>query len=187
MKRNTKSILTILPGRVRFEDGTRADLAALARHHYRSTPPATYCRVRVARVRRLRRWRTVGVAVLSWPVPMMMARNRHFHVNGYRNSLRFANAYVRTISRVVVHPQYRAAGLAGELVRQLCARCPTRYVECATSMGDFAGFLIRNGFVALPTRVGEPAYFLFDRGSRRRGAEARSIDAIRPIAFERSK
>ena len=156
---------SILPRPLRFEDGTRADLALLCRHHYRPGMPATYCLIRVARTRdrHSKNWRTIGVAVLSWPVPMMAARNRRFGMRDYKQCLRFANSNLRTISRVIVHPQFRAAGIAQELVRQLITRCPTRYIESATSMGAFASFLVRCGFKPLDTLGGEPAYFLLDR------------------------
>lgn len=123
------------------------------------------CVIRVARVRDpyTRMLRAIGVAVLSWPVPMLKARNRHFAIIGYGACLRFANRNVRTISRVIVHPQFRAAGIAQELVRQLIDRCPTRYIESSTSMGAYAGFLSRSGFTPISTPPDEPAYFLLDR------------------------
>lgn len=157
---------TFIPATVHYRAGNRGDLAALARHHYRPGAPATVCAVRTAfvRDRHSRRERIVGVAVLSWPVPMLKARNRHFNLDArYRTRLRFANEHVRTISRVIVHPQFRAAGIAQDLVRQLVACCPTRYVESSTHMGAFAGFLCRCGFESLPVGPGEPAYFLLDR------------------------
>jgi hypothetical protein len=76
--------LTIVPGTVRLGAATRQDFAEMTRHHYRSAPPATYCVIRgawfqphrtvgVASGRRL-----IAVAVLSWPVPLLKARLRHF-------------------------------------------------------------------------------------------------------------
>lgn len=157
---------------IRFSDGTRDDVESLHRHHYRPGLPATFSCVRVARKRVApgKKMQTLAVAALSWPVPMVRARNRHFNVIGYGNALRFANANVRTLSRVIVHPQYRAVGLAARLVRQLVARCPTRYVECSTTMGRYATFLLRCGFVELPTEPGEPAYFLLDREAKHSAA-----------------
>lgn len=154
---------TRIPVRIRYREGTRADLLALARHHYRVRLPATACVIRVATVRERRRERLIGVAVLSWPVPMVAARNRHFGIQGYGRCLAFASRNVRTISRVIVHPQFRAAGIAHELVRQLVMRCPTRYVESSTCMGAFAGFLRRSGFMQLDRAPDAPAYFLLDR------------------------
>lgn len=160
-----------LLGGLRFANGSRADVVNLHRHHYRQKLPATYCVVRTARLTSPSgRRRTVAVGVLSWPVPMVTARNRHFRIRCYGKALRFANANVRTLSRVIVHPQFRAAGLAQQIVRQLVDRSPTRYVECSTTMGAYAGFLTRCGFEQIATEPGEPSYFLFDRNSRRRAS-----------------
>ena len=160
----TNRLQTVLR-RIHFEDGTRADLKALLRHHYREGVPATRCLTRVAWIRDpvTHARKVVAIAVLSWPVPMLVVRNRHFGITGYGGCLRFANRQVRTISRVIVHPQFRSVGLAQDLVRQLIDRCPTRYVESSTSMGAFAGFLTRCGFERFNTRPLEPSYFLLDR------------------------
>lgn len=166
---------------LRFSAGSKADLASLLRHHYRRGLPATLCAVRVARApgETAQKGRIVAAASLSWPVPMLRARNRYFGVIGYGNALRFANANVRTISRVIVHPQFRAAGLAQELARQLIRACPTRYVECSSTMAEFAGFLTRCGFRQIATEPGEPAYFLLDK-FHRRAAKGQGSD--RPLA-----
>jgi GNAT superfamily N-acetyltransferase len=113
--------------------------------------------------------RVVGVAVLSWPVPMLRARIRHFGLSrSYRENLRFANANLRTISRVVIHPQFRSIGMAAELVRQVIARCPTRYVEASARMGHFVRFFEHAGMTRVPAAPdapeNAPAYFVIDRG-----------------------
>lgn len=152
-------------GVIRLANATRADYRSLERHHYRCTSPATFCRIRGA-------WhepaggerRLVGVAVLSWPVPMLWARRRHFRLEpGYGVALRFANQNVRTISRVIVHPQFRAVGIARRLVLDLIGQCPTRYVETSALMGDVVGCFEAGGMTRVPTPAGEPAYFLFDK------------------------
>ena len=149
--------------RVRYSDACRREYALLARHHYRERPPATFCIVRAAWYAARRR-RLIGVAVLSWSVPMLRARNDHFNVaSGYGERLRFANANVRTVSRVIVHPQFRALGIASQLVDDLIDRCPTRYVEASAVMGEFSRLFTGAGFQHVQTRAGDPAYFLFDR------------------------
>lgn len=154
-----------LPGRIAYRTGTAADYVALTRHHYRISKPATFCKIVVATYEESHRpRRTIGVAVLSWPVPMVRARNRHFALPpGYGTRLRFANANLRTISRVIVHPQFRALGIATALVAELIARCPTRYVECSAAMGRYATFLRAAGMTRIDVGADEPAYFLFDR------------------------
>ncbi len=191
-----------LPGRIRFDDGTSQDYRLLARHHYLPRPPSTWALVRVARFvpewTRLMRHaseddlrvvgdstgdqvsekpgRVVGVAVLSWPVPMLRARMAYFGLSrSYRENLRFANAHLRTISRVVIHPQFRSIGMAAELVRQVIGRCPTRYVEASARMGHFVRFFENAGMTRVPVPPGAPenapAYFVIDRGEVFEGGE----------------
>lgn len=154
-----------LPGRLRLRAGTAADYRLLTRHHYRAKKPATFCRIVACEFvpDSGDPPRVVGVAVLSWPVPMLAARNRHFAVaRGYGERLRFANAHVRTLSRVIVHPQFRAAGVATLLVRALLDGAPTRYVETSAAMARYAGFLAGAGFRLISDAPAEPAYLLFD-------------------------
>jgi GNAT superfamily N-acetyltransferase len=157
--------LTIVPGRIRFARATRADYVTIARHHYRPQPPATFCITRGAWHRDTAgREKLIAIAVLSWPVPMVPARRRLFALSsGYREALTFANANVRTISRVIVHPQFRSLGLARQLVRDLIYRCPTRYVDTLATMGDFVGCFTAAGMTRMPTLPGEAAYFVIDR------------------------
>lgn len=56
-----------------------------------------------------------------------------------------------TLSRVVLHPSYRGAGLASAFVRASCRHAPRPWIESQTQMGWFNPFLERAGFV----RVGE--------------------------------
>jgi hypothetical protein len=127
MERSEYSHRTLIRG-IRFEAGTKADLGELIRHHYRPGLPATTCLIRAARIAEpgTRTMRLIGVAALSWPVPMLRPRNRHFGVSGFRSCLRWANENVRTVSRVIVHPQFRAAGIAQDLFRQLVLESTTR-------------------------------------------------------------
>lgn len=201
-----------LPGRIRFEDGTSHDYRLLARHHYLPRPPSTWALVRVARFvpewTRLMRHpsedvdvrvressdadavtdagRVVGVAVLSWPVPMLRARMRHFGLSrSYRENLRFANANLRTISRVVIHPQFRSIGMAAELVRQVIARCPTRYVEASARMGHFVRFFENAGMTRVPATPdapeNAPAYFVIDRGAERQNGNVETQGASHAV------
>ena len=178
------SLSALLPGDFTLERGTFADYRALAHFHYARGHPATwagiwrvtYLRFAIADLRlggnrkseisnrksQIANWQsqTVAVGVLSYPTPANRQRERALGLGGprYGPKLAFVNAHVRTISRVIVHPQFRALGLAARLVRRICDECPTRYVEAIAAMGEVHPFFQRGGMLHL----GE-GYFLFDR------------------------
>ena len=109
--------------------------------------------------------RVIAVAVLAFPTPCSRARERTLHLAGprYGPKLAFVNRHVRTIARVIVHPQFRSLGVAARLVRRICEDCPTRYVEAFAAMGDVHPFFERGGMQRVPGGEGEAAYFIFDR------------------------
>ena len=124
--------------------------------------------------------RTVAVGVLVYPTPASRARERALGLGGprYGPKLAFVNAHVRTIARVIVHPQFRGLGVAAQLVRRICCECPTRYVEAFAAMGDVHPFFEQAGMTRVPRAIaatadaaddGEAAYFIFDRQARGRG------------------
>jgi GNAT superfamily N-acetyltransferase len=129
--------------------------------------------------------RLAAVGVLSFPSFRSLPRERTLNLRylSHRQRLAFTNAHVRTISRVIVHPQFRALGLASELVRQLIKSCPTRYVEASAVMARVHPFFETAGmrrvlFDGAGGREGDaserddddddderkPAYFIFDKG-----------------------
>ena len=117
--------------------------------------------------------RLAAVGVLSFPTLRHLARERALGLAAslsHKERLAFTNAHVRTISRVVVHPQFRGLGLASELVRKLIDVCPTRYVEASAVMAHVHPFFEAAGMrrVMCDEREREndapmPAYFLFDK------------------------
>jgi hypothetical protein len=55
--------------------------------------------------------RTIAVGVLSYPTPAHRTRSGSWASGPrYGEKLRFINEHVRTISRVIVHPQFRGSG-----------------------------------------------------------------------------
>jgi ribosomal protein S18 acetylase RimI-like enzyme len=120
-----------------------------------------------------RAWRVVAVAVLSYPTIRSSPRERTLGLRDAapRDRAAYVNAHVRTISRVVVHPQFRGLGLASELVRKLIAVCPTRYVEAAAVMAHVHPFFAAAGMrqsnvedVASQSNHNlRPAYFIVDK------------------------
>jgi GNAT superfamily N-acetyltransferase len=114
--------------------------------------------------------RTIAVGVLAYPTPASRARERALNLAGprYGPKLAFVNAHVRTIARVIVHPQFRGLGVAAWLVRRICEECPVRYVEAFAAMGDVHPFFERGGMTRVPPAgEAEAAYFIFDREGRR--------------------
>ena len=163
--------------------GTVRDYDALAPFHYVAPRPATFAAIWVVRYRDGPRApaRPVAVGVLSYPVPSSECRELYLGRGEGREgrsreertrdeNLRFANRHIRTISRVIVHPQFRSIGLSTLLVRTLCQRATTRYVEAFAAMGRLHPFFQRAGMTSCELR-GErhrPMYFIFDRKENKR-------------------
>jgi GNAT superfamily N-acetyltransferase len=155
-----------LPGTLTIEPGNAADYDALAMFHYLPKRPATWAAVWTVRFRsKTVAERIVGVGVLSFPVPSCAARQRFFGLPPDRSqNIVFANENLRTISRVIVHPQFRALGLSKALVTHLCHHCPTRFVEAMAVMGRAHPFFERAGMKRIdPAHPYEPIYYILDR------------------------
>lgn len=134
---------------VRIEAGERADLRALSRLHYARGEPAPP----VAVVRAVHR--TMGVVgVLSVSMPVLNGAWREVAwpelVSGATAHERAAalNAAVRTISRVIVDPRVRAAGIGVALVRAYLAEPRTPCTEAIASMGRHVPLFERAGMRA---------------------------------------
>lgn len=159
-----------LPGRVDIVAGAARDYRTLQRFHYLPTRPATWAAVAAAwyhppaseNTAIVRMPRLIGVAVLSWPSALNSGRNRAFDLARlrYGQRIRWANENVRTISRVVVHPQFRSIGLSHALIDWLCDRCTTRYIEASARMGRAHPMFDRAGFHRIdPADDRRPLYY----------------------------
>jgi ABC-type ATPase with predicted acetyltransferase domain len=162
-----------LPGKFMLRPGLPRHYAEFETFHYRPKRPATWAAVWLidyepppldpqidASVRH------VAIGVLSYPTAVSRGRQRYFRQHGwsYKQQIQFANRSIRTISRVVVHPQFRSLGLSTVLVRKLIEYCPTRYVEAAAMMGHAHPFFARAGMhVIEPEHDDQPFYYIFDR------------------------
>jgi GNAT superfamily N-acetyltransferase len=146
---------------VTIEPGDRRDYEALAAFHYRAAPPriptAVYCMVRRAPtvvgrfLNRPNETQTIGVLVRAMPVlacalrdHALRARYRHLHRLAAADMI---NREIRTISRVVIHPQWRGLGLAVRLVRHALAHLESRYTEALAAMGRVHPFFERAGMM----------------------------------------
>lgn len=161
----------VLPGRVVLRHGCAHDYERLKRFHYRGKRPATWAGVWVAEYsyaasRDRTGGRVVAVAVMSYPTIALHVRDEALGLRGMaeRARIAFVNQNVRTISRVIVHPQFRSVGLAVALVRCLIEQCETRYVEALAMMGKAHPFFEKAGMRRIDAGEGRPVYYLKVKG-----------------------
>ncbi|MFP4052543.1 MAG: ATP-binding cassette domain-containing protein [Phycisphaerae bacterium] len=158
-----------------IELGSIHDYDRLGRFHYLAGRPAAHKRVYVVRLppevlARIPHAPTAaGVAVVSPPVLDCRARNAvttgRFAGPDRKAAVARLNAEMECISRVVVHPIFRGAGLAVRLVRHVLDTAPTRYVEALAAMGAIHPFFAIAGMTdhgRHPGRRGEYSYYLAD-------------------------
>jgi GNAT superfamily N-acetyltransferase len=176
-----------------FERGRLGDYESLARFHYKSgrpSPAKAVFRIRrhaptvVGRyVRRGEQDQIIGVLVRSLPHLSCQMRDvaTHGRYQGLkrRDAAAMLNREVRTISRVVIDPQWRGLGLAVKLVRFALdqphdsdspgATAPL-FTEALAAMGHVSPFFERAGM----TRYDRPA----------RPEHTRLLDALRHLSIE---
>ncbi|MCH5374968.1 MAG: hypothetical protein JJ992_13410 [Planctomycetes bacterium] len=86
------------------------------------------------------------------------------------------NKQLVMLSRVVLHPAYRGAGIAAKFVRRSCQLCPWPWIETQTQMGwinpfnEKAGFL-RVGHAPAKDRPRTAYSEIYRGGQRRHGQE----------------
>jgi GNAT superfamily N-acetyltransferase len=136
----------------------------------------------------------VGVCVFSAPAASLKLRTCYFGLRRARSREHLAamNRQLWLLSRVVLHPTYRGAGIAAAFVRRACETCPVPFVETLSAMGRVNPFFERAGFVRVgvvrkgvrsrnghgvyagrglstestaKSRFSEPVYYVFDNRS----------------------
>lgn len=178
------TLVVPLPGRLLLAPAQFDAYKTLRRFHYRPGDPRVPADI-VAAWHQLPHHppRCVGVAVLAWPTCFHRARYRMLGINDWpvRQRIVFANANVRTISRVIVHPTYRAIGLSTRLVRALILRCPTRYIEATAMMARAHPLFERAGMRRCDTTGRDSAapYYLLDKWVDRLPAPQTSGQSVR--------
>jgi ABC-type lipoprotein export system ATPase subunit len=155
-----------------ISNGSGRDFAYFARWHYRSH--------RVGPVRFVTLlWHgrePVGICVFTSPPMSLAARNRYFGCSGKwtRTALKTLNRQLVMLSRVVLHPTYRGAGIAALFVRRSCELCPFRWIETLAEMGHVNPFFEKAGFVRVGASTSAPqsrsAYSQIYGGRRQHGA-----------------
>lgn len=179
---------------LRIEDGTRADWAPFAKWHYRSHHPGFVRRVVLLR----HRDEPVGICVFGSPAASLRLRTEYFGLRSPRSSLNLKamNQQLWVLSRVVLHPTYRGAGIASWFVRRACESCPVPWIEVLSAMSHASPMFEKAGF----TRVGvlrhssdQPAGHYaspLSAESRSKSAHAEPVYAIfdnrKSVAFRRA-
>ena len=108
------------------------------------------------------RQRKAGIVVYSYPKANCRVRDEllkdYFDGFGLDMKMQLINSEMRRLSRVVVSPAYRGAGLATFLVGRTLAMLNMKYVDAVAEMGCYSGFLERAGM----ERVGKDRnYFVY--------------------------
>ena len=153
-------------------EGRRADLQALAHHHYRAGLPATIERV----IRAIDRETGTLAGVLAISRPTLNGAWRahawpgRFNAKDKSANARAINRDLRTISRVIVDPRFRAVGLAKSLVRGYLRNPDTDCTEAIAAMGAVCPFFASAGMVT--------------HTITRRPADERLIRALRDAGVE---
>lgn len=100
----------------------------------------------------------VGICVFSSPARSLSLRSQYFGLTGgwSRARLKALNQQLVTLSRVVLHPTYRGAGLAAAFINASCRSARWPWIEALAEMGHLNPFFERAGFVRVgvtePTR-----------------------------------
>jgi hypothetical protein len=127
--------------------GRASDYRPLARFHYRAGPPAT-CVQTLCACDQLT-GEVVGALTVSVPTLngswRAQAWPRVFGNLSKQKLARRINVDLRTISRVIVDPRYRALGIARRLVGAYLADPLTDYTETIASMGRWCPLFARAG------------------------------------------
>ena len=126
-------------------EGSAADWPNFARWHYRSHRLCFIKRV----VLLTHGSEPIGICIFNAPAAALAARSRHFGLKSPRSrlALQALNEQLWLLSRVVIHPIYRGAGIAADFVRRACTSCPVPWIETLTAMGHANPVFERAGFV----------------------------------------
>ncbi|MBL8849578.1 MAG: hypothetical protein JNG89_07835 [Planctomycetaceae bacterium] len=98
----------------------------------------------------------IGICLFVSPPISLAQRNRYFGRSGRweRTSIRTMNRQLLMLSRVVLHPTYRGAGIAAPFIRRSCELSGYPWIETLAQMGHVNPFFERAGFVRVGvTRV----------------------------------
>jgi GNAT superfamily N-acetyltransferase len=133
---NTPAKECSLTREIRIEKGTTADYKALSQFHYRSTSLPSPRKIFAMK----RKEETCGVIVYSHPPPTIFGRSQV-----WKGSHKQLQEEISTITRVIIHPKYRAIGLGTKLVKETLPLAGTPYVETLAVMAKYNPFFEKAG------------------------------------------
>lgn len=135
---------------------------ALSHYHYHPNRPATCAGVwAIYPNEPTAHPRPIAVAILSWPTLRCCARESALHLDALspQSRTRWLNRHLRTISRIIVHPQFRSLGLATTLIRHILRESSTTYIEAIVKRGPSHPFFLRADMTQHPSP--HSAYYLW--------------------------
>jgi len=150
------------------EKGSRRDYEALASLHYRGGPPA----FPLAYYRLVHGGEVVGVAAYQYPQRFAQGR---VEAVGRQPSVHELNRSWAQVSRVIVHPNYRGAGLATKLLAESLLLQPRRHVEMVAVMALYNPFAERAGMRLIKKTRPAPGVLRALDELRRLGLEPSSL------------
>ncbi|MBX7105174.1 MAG: hypothetical protein K1X57_13920 [Gemmataceae bacterium] len=110
----------------------------------------------------------IGICVFCAPAASVTARSRYFGIKSAARGdvLAGLTRQLWTLSRVVLHPTYRGAGIAAAFVRRACELCPVPWIEALAVMGRVNPFFEKAGFTRTGgrTRAGAEYFIRDNRG-----------------------
>ncbi|WP_437185713.1 hypothetical protein SH668x_002828 [Planctomicrobium sp. SH668] len=132
----------------------------------------------------------IGICVFVAPPKTLAQRNRFFGRSGKwdRTTLRTLNRQLISLSRVVLHPTYRGAGIAHRFIRRCCELSPYPWIETLAQMGHINPFFERAGFL----RIGSSAASVRSREShsmiyRRQQKHGKKAGFLTKETYEKSR
>jgi GNAT superfamily N-acetyltransferase len=160
--------------RLIIDRASKAAYEQLAQWHYRSEKLGPYTAIFGARDPRSNAWAAVivyampqiGSAVRAKAMAAISrSESRPVILESIAERIKWLNANVRCISRVVVDPRYRGMGLAVRLVRETLPLAGVHVVEALAAMGNINPFFEKAGMTRFGTSV-SPASVRLEKALR---------------------
>jgi len=135
--------------------GSRADWPYFTRWHYRGRGIGPVRRVELL----YHRNQKVGICIFGCVALANSHRNRLFGLNAKMSSsqAQAINRNFACVSRLVLDPRYRGAGIGGWFLRTACESVPWPWIELISEMANLSSFYKAAGFVLAGRSSRKPA------------------------------